>query len=134
MDRDRLIRRALTATAVMNVAAMPLFAFPATFASITGFPPVVPRMYALLAGVFVALFGAVYGVLARQPDVDRAMVAIGALGKSAAVVIVVVCWLLGELPVQTVVLISADLGFAALFAWWLLTTVAVPAASVRSAR
>jgi hypothetical protein len=120
MDRDQLIRRALHATAVMNAGAAPLFAFPETFGWIMGLPAAVPRVYALMVGLFVGLFGAVYAVLARQRVIDRALVALAAAGKTSAVVIVFACWLLGELPARAVLLMGADLAFAAVFAWWLL--------------
>jgi hypothetical protein len=127
-----LIRRALLATAVMNVGAVPLFAFPETFGWIMGLPAAVPRVYASMVGAFVGLFGAVYAVLARQPRIDRAIVAVAAVGKASAVVIVVVCWLLGELPVRAVLLMGGDLAFAAVFAWWLLAPAPMPVAAARS--
>lgn len=120
MDRDRLMRRALWATAVMNAGGMLMFAFPESLGRIAGLPSPVPRVYALMVAALVGLFGATYAWLAVQPRIHRPLVAFAAFGKSIAFAVFLVCWLLGDLPGRAVLTMTADLGFATFFAWWLL--------------
>src|SRR5689334_1819692 len=118
-DRDRIMRRALWATTVMNFAGAVMFAFPDSVGRLGGMPPG-PRVYTAFIAVLVALFGATYAWLARQPRIDRPLVAFSALGKTSFFVVVAACWLRGELPAQAVGGATGDLVFAAIFAWWLL--------------
>jgi len=119
MTNDQLMRRALRATAVLNLAAALVFAFPGSLGQLAGFPAPVPRMYSAFVAFLVVLFGCTYGWLARQPRIDRPLVAFSALGKAGFFAVVLVCGLLGEVPARAVVAASADLVFAAIFVWWL---------------
>lgn len=121
MTPDRLIRRALWASVPFNLGGALLFAFPASLGRLAGLPGPGPRLYTASLALLVALFAVAYAWLARQPRVERAFVAFAALGKTGFFVVVLACWLLGEVPAQTVVAVSGDLAFAAVFAWWLLT-------------
>jgi hypothetical protein len=120
MNRDELMRRALWTTAFLNAGGALLFAFPDSVGRLAGLPGPVPRLYSWFIAFLVLLFGATYAWLARQPRIDRALVAFSALGKSGFFAVVLVCWLLGDVPTLTLVAASGDLAFAALFAWWLL--------------
>jgi len=120
MDRDRVMRRALSASAFFNLGGALLFAFPASLGQLAGFPAPVPHLYSVFLAFVVALFGGTYAWLARQPRIDRPLVAFSALGKTGFFVAVLACWLLGEVPGRAVLGASGDLAFAAIFAWWLL--------------
>jgi hypothetical protein len=122
VTNDQLIRRTLRTTAVLNIGAALLFAFPASLGQLAGFPAPVPIMYSAFVAFLVVLFGCTYAWLARQPHIDRPLVAFSALGKAGFFSVVLVCGLLGEVPARTVVAASADLIFAAIFAWWLACT------------
>lgn len=118
--RTRLLRRALWATAVMNAGAAAVFAFPASvLGQLGGLPADAPAVYRALVALFVLLFGGVYAWLARRPSIDRPLLALGAIGKAAAFAAVVALWLADAVPTRSVLLFSADLGFAAFFASWL---------------
>jgi hypothetical protein len=120
VDRDRIIRRALGAAAFFNLGGALLFAFPSSpMGELAGLPVPVPRVYSLLLALFALLFGVLYAWLARQPRIERPLVALSAIGKATAFFIAFVCWLLGDLSGRTVLAISGDLLFAGLFAWWL---------------
>lgn len=119
---DTLLRSALQATSVMNVGGAMLFAFPDSVGRLAGLPSPVPRLHAWFIALLVLLFGATYAWLARQPHIDRPLVAFSAIGKSLFFVIVALCWLLGDVPFYSVVLAGGDLAFAGLFVWWLLAT------------
>ena len=118
--KDRVMRRALGVTAVANAGAALLFAFPESVGRLAGLPAPVPRLYSAFLAVLVALFGATYAWLARQPVIDRPLVAFCALGKIAFVAVVLACWLLGDVSALSALAASADLAFAAVFGWWLL--------------
>jgi len=122
MDRTQLMRRVLRVTAVLNFGAALLFAFPgSSLGRLAGLPSPVPYLYAIFTAFMVALFGATYAWLSRQPSIDRPLIAFSAIGKSGFFVIACVCWRLGEVPPLTVVMASGDLLFAAIFASWLLS-------------
>jgi hypothetical protein len=120
LGSDHFIRRVLRATAVMNFGGALLFAFPASLGSLAGLPGPVPHVYSAFVAFLVALYGATYAWLARQPRIDRPLVAFSALGKAGFFSVVLVCALLGEVPARAVAGASADLVFAAIFVWWLL--------------
>jgi hypothetical protein len=97
-----------------------MFAFPSLPAGrLAGMPSDVPPIYASLVALFVALFGGAYGWLAMQPQIDRPLVAFGAIGKAGAFATFVALWLLGRFSGLGVISGSGDLILAAIFAWWL---------------
>jgi hypothetical protein len=120
MGRDDLLRRALWASAFFNLGGALLFLFPTSLGRLAGFPAPVPAVYTVFLAFFVALFGGAYAWLARQPQIDRPLVALSAFGKAGAFVVVLACWLVGEVPGRSVLVTTGDLAFAAIFAWWLL--------------
>ncbi len=119
MTRDDLMRRALHATTFANIAASALFAFPDSIGQLAGLPTPVPHLYSSFIALLVLLFGVTYGWLARQPVINRPLVAFSAAGKSTFFAVVLICWLLGEVPVLSVLFAAGDLVFAAIFVWWL---------------
>ena len=121
MDRDNFIRRALWASVAFNAGGAVLFAFPASpLGQIAGLPDAVPLLYRVLVAFFVVLFGGSYAWLARQPTIDRPLVAFAAIGKAGFFAITVVFWLLGAVPGRAVLGASGDLLLAGIFAGWLL--------------
>ena len=116
------MRSALWTTAVFNLLGALTFVFPADFAALTGFPTTAPRVYTALLTVFVLLFAGAYVWLARQPRIDRPLVALAAIGKAGAFAAVFVCWLAGEIPARAALAFSGDAVFAAIFTWWLVGT------------
>ncbi|MGH7820566.1 MAG: hypothetical protein ACREQ9_12395 [Candidatus Binatia bacterium] len=118
--RDDLMRYALQATAFFNVGGALVFAFPDSLGRLVGFPGGVPRVYSATIVIFVLLFAGAYAWLARQPRIDRPLVAMAAIGKASLVAAMVGFWLLGDVPARTVVAVSGDLVFVIVFCWWLL--------------
>jgi hypothetical protein len=131
MDRDRIMRGALWTTAVFNVGGALMFAFPASLGQRAGLPAPAPPLYTSFIAFMVLLFAATYAWLAMQPRIDRPLVVFSAAGKTGFFVVVLVCFLLGELPARSLLGATGDLGFAALFVWWLLGTPAEVAAPSR---
>jgi hypothetical protein len=123
---DTLIRRALWASVPYNAGGALLFLFPASLGQLAGLPGPVPHVYTASLAVLVALFAGAYAWLARQPQIDRPMVALCALGKAGFFTTLLVCGLLGEAPGRGVVAALGDLGLAVVFAWWLLGDRAAP--------
>lgn len=123
MNRELLLRRALSAAAVFNVGGAVLFGFPASgLGPVLGLPAEVPLTYRVFVALFVLLFAGAYAWLAAQPAMNRPFVLFGAIGKLAAFAAMLVLCLLGEVPVLSVVVGSGDLLFAGLFVWCLSTT------------
>jgi hypothetical protein len=114
------MRRALWVSVVYNFAGAFLFAFPASpFGRLSGLPDSVPAIYSSLVALFVALFAGAYCWLAMQPEIDRPMVALGAIGKAGAFTIFVALWMMGRYSGLGVISGSGDLILAAIFTWWL---------------
>jgi hypothetical protein len=121
MNRDRVVRRALWISVVYNSGGALLFAFPSSsLGRLAGLPSPVPPIYSTLVALFVALFAGLYGWLAMQPEIDRPMVALGAIGKAGAFSSMVALWGFGELRALVVLAGTGDLILAAIFTWWLL--------------
>jgi len=120
VDRDLIVRRALWASVAFNAGGALLFAFPGSLGQLAGLPVPVPHVYTTSLAFLIALFGGTYAWLARQPRIDRPLVAFAALGKTGFFAVVSVCWLLDEAPGRAALAATGDLVFAAVFAWWLL--------------
>jgi hypothetical protein len=120
MARDDIMRHALRVTAVANLGVAIVLAFPASLpGQLIGLPASVPAVHRLLLAYLVGLFGVAYAWLARQPRIDRPLVAVAAAGKAGAAAIAVGCWLAGRATGRSAVVFSGDILFAALFTWWL---------------
>lgn len=114
------MRRALFATAGMNVAAAMAFLPGASTArALAGFPEEAPSFYLATVGMFVLLFGLGYLWAALLGRADRLFVGVSALGKISFFALVLGFWLAGDLPPRAPALAAADLGFGALFLAWL---------------
>jgi len=114
------MRRALLATAAMNLGAGLLFLPPAaSLRALAGFPPG-DAVYLLTIALFVLLFAAGYlycGVTGRP---ERLFLWLSAVGKLSFVTILVSCWALGVLPVTAPLSGAGDAVFGVLFLTWLL--------------
>jgi hypothetical protein len=118
-EKDAVLRKALWTTAVFNVVAATMVAFPDSLGGAVGLPVPVPRLYTTLLWSFVLLFGGVYAWLARSPKIDRPLVVLGTLGKLSVFAIVAGFWFAGSVPGTLLLLASGDLAFAMIFLWWL---------------
>ncbi len=130
MTSESAIRRLLAVAALFNVGGSMLFLFPGSVGGLIGLPDDLPVVHAALLAYFVLLFGAMYGWLARQPTIDRPMVAFGAIGKAGAFGLVFVCWALGYVPLVSAVAFAGDLLLAGLLVWWLLASRSASEATV----
>lgn len=121
MHAERLIRISLGAGSAFNLGVAWVLATPGSaLGQRFGLPPEPGPIYPGLCAVLVALFGLAYAWLAAQRRMDQALLGLAASGKAAVFVLFAVLWTRGA--VSEVVLLAAvgDLGFAALWAWWLL--------------
>jgi hypothetical protein len=108
----------------------PLFWIAAVFNFLVGIPmllayPLVSRVLGLegpptvwfhIAAAIIIVFGYAYACIARDPVKYRPYVALGAIAKTAFVIVIYVHWLKGTAPTPVALLVSADLVFALLFA------------------
>jgi hypothetical protein len=122
MGKDKL-RYVLWVSVAFNLGGALLFAFPSSpLGQFAGLPVPVPAVYNMLIAFFVLLFAGAYAWLACQPAIDRPLVALSAIGKAGAFMVICIFWLLGEIPGRGVMTASGDLIFAGIFTWWLLST------------
>jgi hypothetical protein len=123
MNKDKVIRYALWISVPFNLFGALLFAFPASaLGQFYGLPVPVPAIYSALLAFFVVLFAGAFAWLASQTNIDRPLVAFAAIGKAGAFLVIVIFWLLGDIPGRSVLAASGDLIFACIFAWWLVKT------------
>jgi hypothetical protein len=82
-----------------------------------GFDPVTGSniVIANLVGMFVALFGYCYLLVAIDPVKYRAYISLGAIGKLLAIMCAVVPWLTGAVAMKPPPLLAGDFVFALLF-------------------
>jgi hypothetical protein len=118
MSRDRVLRSALWATVALNLLGVIVFSMPALGYSSPLLPIAVPPYFAAQIGYTIALFGGVYAWLALQPQVNRALVVVGGLGKLGFFALTAVYSLSGAIPVRVALSATPDLVFAGIFLWW----------------
>ena len=108
-ERDRLIRPALAVSAIYNLGAALLFAFPSSAPGrLAGLPTGAPELYRMMMAFFVVLFAGAYAWLARQREIDRPLVAFAAIGKTGAFGIILALWLAGFSPGRGVIAAAGD--------------------------
>ena len=113
---DRFFRRALLATAAMNVGGFILLAPPVPFMrQLVGIPEP-PPLFGWLVALWVLFFGLCYWRLAYAKTEERFFLIISIAGKATFALLLVAYWLAGELPLVAPLAGSPDLFFAALFA------------------
>lgn len=116
------LRRTLFSTGVMNIVVACVFLPGATWLrAAAGLPETAPSIYLLTVALFILLFGCGYLWTALHGCAERLFIALGAGGKLAFFTLVLVHWMLGELPLRAATLASADLIFGGLLLLWLLT-------------
>lgn len=119
---DSVMRAVLWIGAAFNFCAAAMVAFPETLGVFSGLPGTGPLFYRWMLVLFVALFGGAYAWLALQQQITRPLVAMAALGKTGVFIVALVCWILGDIPLQSLPPAVCDLAFALVFAWWLRAT------------
>ena len=111
---ERSIRPVLWIGAAFNAVVALSLLFPAAF----GLPPASAgaTFNTWILAWFVALFGAAYAWMARQPAIPRALVALAAIGKAGVFAIALACLWRGTIAAPTFVVAVFDLAFALCFA------------------
>lgn len=112
------MRHLLRLAAIFNVAAALAFACPDLLAGWLLLAPA-PLLYRAVSAYFVALFGACYLWMSRQPVIPRALVGYAMVGKTGAFLLFLALWLHGDIPGLLALAAVGDLVFAVLFARWL---------------
>lgn len=113
------MRRALLATAVMNLAgALAFTPWGDPIRDLAGMPPA-PAIYLLVIGVFVLLFGVGYLVCGVTGRADPLLIAIAAAGKLSFFGLLLAFAVAGDLPMRAPLAAVGDLVFGVLFVVWL---------------
>jgi hypothetical protein len=113
------MRRALLATAAMNLAgALTFTPWGGPIRDFAGMPPA-PAVYLLVIAVFVLLFGVGYLVCGATGRADPLFIAIAAAGKLSFFGLLLAFAVAGELPMRAPLAAVGDLVFGALFVGWL---------------
>jgi len=126
------MRRALLATAGMNIVGAALFAPPArALRAVAGFPPGEHPLYLATVSMFVLLFGLGYLWAAAAGRADRLFITLAAVGKLSFFTLLAWFWAVGALSARAPLVGTGDLVFGILFVVWLYGTRAeVPAAQL----
>src|SRR5262249_35342192 len=106
------MRRALLATAVMNLLAAAAF-LPSASAirALAELPETVPSVFLATISIFILIFGIGYLWIAATGRADRLFIGLAGVGKITFFVILVGFWLAGELSVRAPLLGAPDLFF-----------------------
>jgi hypothetical protein len=125
---DRFFRRTLLATGLLNLFGAALLAPPGVaLRELAGLPEAGHSLYAWILSLWILFFGVGYLRLSRSTAQERYFIAIGAAGKASFSLLLALYWLAGDLPFRAALAGSADLGFAAVFVYWLRATRLQPA-------
>lgn len=113
------MRRALLATAAMNLAgALTFTRWGDPIRDFAGMPPA-PAIYLLVIGTFVLLFGVGYLVCGVTGRADPLLIAIAAAGKLSFFGLLLAFAVAGDLPMRVPLAAVGDLVFGVLFVVWL---------------
>lgn len=115
---ERIIRSALWSTVALNAVGTVIFSVPALGGTSAFLPVEVPRFFAAQLGFVIALFCGVYAWLALQPQVNRALVVVGALGKLGFFGLTLAYAVVGDVPFRMAVNATPDFLLAVVFLWW----------------
>ncbi len=122
------MRRALYATAAMNLLAAGAFLPPSSaLRALAGLPEGCHPLYLTTVAMFVFLFGLAYLGMAARGSADPLLIAIAAAGKLTFFGSLVWFWTRGDLPAVAPLTGAGDLFFGLLFAGWLLSARTEPA-------
>jgi hypothetical protein len=122
MTPDRVIRSALWASVGLNLLGIVVFLPAALGNAAPLLPTPAPRFYAAQIGLTIALFCGVYAWLARQTQINRALVVVGALGKLGFFLLFCVYAALGDFGWKNAANATPDLILATIFLWWASST------------
>lgn len=115
------MRTVLWSTAVLNVFGAIAFFIPALPLGRQWMGlPATHSLYLWIIAEFILCMGLAYGYCAWAGVAPRFFLAMGASGKLAFSLTLVGFWLVGELPLQTPLLGSADFVLGLLFIAWLI--------------
>ena len=113
---NEFFRRALLATAVMNIGGFFALAPPfPVLRRLVGVPEA-PPLYGWLLALWILFFGLGYLRLAFARTEERLFLQIAAAGKASFILLLIGFWLRGDVPILAPISASPDLAFAALFA------------------
>ncbi|MCU0646458.1 MAG: hypothetical protein MUF00_00565 [Gemmatimonadaceae bacterium] len=115
---ERLIRAALWSAVALNASGTALFGAHAVGVDTGLLPVTAPRYYMAMLAWTVALFGALYVWLLRQPAIDRRFVTLAGAGKLGFFLVAVLYGVLGEIPARAVLNMLPDGVLGTLFLWW----------------
>jgi hypothetical protein len=126
VDRTALpawMRRALLATAAMNILATGFFIPPAHgLRALAGLPDGAHPLYLVTVAMFILLFGLGYLWAGLAGRAERLFITLAAIGKLGFFTTLTAYWIAGALPFRAPLMGVGDLVFAVLFAVWLLGT------------
>lgn len=116
---EKWFRIVLFATAAMNLVGALMFAPISDFArDAFGFPKSHP-LYLWILTVWIFAFGACYLWMAVTQRRERLFIVIAAVGKLSFVALLLIFYLVGDVPFLAVTGSAGDLIFGILFVWWL---------------
>jgi hypothetical protein len=116
-------RFSLRLAGLFNLVAGLIFLFPdSAIGHWLELPSDVSLLYRSFVAFFILLLGGAYVWCAGQHDLSRPIMALGAIGKAAAVPLGLGLWAMGEFPLRGMLVAVGDLAFALLWFQWLRST------------
>lgn len=121
MSKDKIIRGTLFTTTVFNFVVALMLAFPITIGKLAQLPEPASFFYTSLMSMLVALFGGAYAWLALQKQINRPLLTFATIGKTGVFIVSLYYWLAGQITFFVFTVAIADLIFASIFVWWLVS-------------
>lgn len=119
---DPFLRKALAATAAMNIVGSTAFTpLGAGLRAFVGIPDAHP-LWPLSVGTFILAMGFGYAALAITGRPERVFLGVAACGKASFALLLLAMGAAGEIPPLAAGAGLPDLVFASIFAHWLLRT------------
>jgi len=116
------IRKSIWATVPFNLLGATAFAFPQSFPGRLLQVPDAPAVHAFLLGFIILTFGLMYLWIALQPEINRPLLAFGAVGKVGVFLIGLALFIVGRAPFMMAFGLLGDLAFGSLWLVWLRST------------
>lgn len=119
MFSEATIRKSVWASVPFNCLGATAFAFPQSLPGRLLQVPDAPAIQSFLLGFIILVFGLMYLWIAVQPEINRPLLAFGAIGKVGVFLIGAVLCVLGKAPLMLALGLVGDLAFGSLWLAWI---------------
>lgn len=122
MSNETLVRRTLAFSVLYNLGGAVIFFFPGSIGKLIGLPQPAYFAYTGFGAAVILLFAGVYYWQVKQPELNKPLMEVAAIGKASFFLVMLISWLIGESSVFGTLIAVVDLAMAAIFAQLVLSS------------